>query len=88
MGTILSILLYDYILLEKLYDLKELRNLSRSRTDPDTAIMYRKTEPAKTAMTAANRHRHSCFYGVSVQDPEEIHGPLDLFHQCVEHLGS
>ena len=47
MGTILSILLYDYILLEKLYDLKELRNLSRSRTDPDTAIMYRKTEPAK-----------------------------------------
>ena len=62
--------------------------ISRSRTDPDTAIMYRKTEPAKTAMTAANRHRHSCFSRVSVQDPEEVHGPLDFFHQCVEHLGS
>lgn len=61
---------------------------SRSRTDPDTAIMYRKTEPAKTAMTAAARHRHSCFCEVSVQDPEKVHGPLDLFHQCVEHLGS
>ena len=88
MGTILSILLYDYILLEKLYDLKELRNLSRSRTDPDTAIMYRKTEPAKTARTAAARHCHSCFYLGSVQNPEKVHGPLDLFHQCVEHLGS
>lgn len=41
-----------------------------------------------TAMTAAARHRHSCFYWGSAQNPEKVHGPLDLFHQCVEHLGS
>lgn len=62
--------------------------ISCSRTDQDAAFMYLKTEPVKTAMTAASRHRHSCFYGISVQDPEKVHGPFDLFHQCVEHLGS